>query len=193
LHDVGKPATRTVDEDGGVHFYGHPQTGVALALQVMRRLRASRLDCQLVQMVTAHHMRPGQLGLNGPVTSRAVRRYFIDLGPKGILVALFSLADHLATRGPLLGNHDEPGEKQAGSWEQHVVVVCGLLREYIRNREGILPPRLLSAEELMKRLKLSPGPAVGILLDQIAEAQAEGLIHSKEEALWFAEEKLSNP
>lgn len=190
LHDVGKPATRTVDEDGGVHFYGHPQTGVALALQVMRRLRARRQDCQLVQMVTAHHMRPGQLGLNGPVTPRAVRRYFVDLGPKGILVALFSLADHLATRGPLLGNHDEPGGTQAGSWEQHVSVVCGLLREYIRNRESILPPRLLSAEELMKRLKLSPGPVVGVLLEQIAEAQAEGLIHSKEDALWFAEEKL---
>jgi tRNA nucleotidyltransferase/poly(A) polymerase len=193
LHDVGKPATRTVDEDGAVHFYGHPQTGVALALQVMRRLRASRQDCQLVQMVTAHHMRPGQLGLNGPVTPRAVRRYFVDLGPKGILVALFSLADHLATKGPLLGNHDEPAGTQAGSWVQHVAVVCGLLREYIRNREGILPPRLLSAEELMKRLKLRPGPAIGALLDQIAEAQAEGLIHSKEEALWFAEEKLNKP
>jgi hypothetical protein len=106
---------------------------------------------------------------------------------------LFSLADHLATKGPLLGNHDEPAGTQAGSWVQHVAVVCGLLREYIRNREGILPPRLLSAEELMKRLKLRPGPAIGALLDQIAEAQAEGLIHSKEEALWFAEEKLNKP
>jgi hypothetical protein len=28
------------------------------------------------------------------------------------------------------------------------------------------------------------------LLEQIAEAQAEGVIHSKEEALWFAEEKV---
>ena len=104
LHDIGKPATRTVDEDGAVHFYGHPQTGVPLALQVMKRLKASTKDCRLVQQVTAHHMRPGQLGLSGPVTPRAVRRYFVDLGPTGISVALFSLADHLATRGPLLGS-----------------------------------------------------------------------------------------
>ena len=62
LHDIGKPATRTVDEDGAVHFYGHPQTGVPLALQVMKRLKASTKDCRLVQQVTAHHMRPGQLG-----------------------------------------------------------------------------------------------------------------------------------
>jgi len=192
LHDIGKPATRTVDEDGAVHFYGHPQTGVPLALQVMKRLKASTKDCRLVQQVTAHHMRPGQLGLSGPVTPRAVRRFFVDLGPTGILVALFSLADHLATRGPMLGSDEEEGQggSKAGSWRQHVEVVCGLLRDYIRNRERIMPPRLISAEELMKRLQLSPGPIVGELLEQIAEAQAEGVIHSKEEALWFAEEKL---
>ncbi|TME13768.1 MAG: HD domain-containing protein [Chloroflexi bacterium] len=192
LHDIGKPATRTVDEDGAVHFYGHPQTGVPLALQVMKRLKASTKDCRLVQQVTAHHMRPGQLGLSGPVTPRAVRRFFVDLGPTGIFVALFSLADHMATRGPMLGSDEEEGQggSKAGSWRQHVEVVCGLLRDYIRNRERIMPPRLISAEELMKRLQLSPGPIVGELLEQIAEAQAEGVIHSKEEALWFAEEKL---
>jgi len=190
LHDIGKPATRTSDEDGAVHFYGHPQAGVPLALQVMKRLRASTQDSRLVQLVTAHHMRPGQLGLNGAVTPRAVRRYFADLGPTGILVALFSLADHLATRGPSLGSNEEVGGAKGSSWEQHVVVVCGLLREYIRNRESILPPRLMSGEELMKRLKLSPGPIVGALLELIAEAQAEGRIHSREEALWLAEEWL---
>ncbi len=181
LHDIGKPATRTVDEDGAVHFYGHPQTGVPLALQVMKRLKASTKDCR------------SQLGLSGPVTPRAVRRFFVDLGPTGIFVALFSLADHLATRGPLLGSDEEEGQggSKAGSWRQHVEVVCGLLRDYIRNRERIMPPRLISAEELMKRLQLSPGPIVGELLEQIAEAQAEGVIHSKEEALWFAEEKVS--
>ena len=140
LHDIGKPATRTVDEDGAVHFYGHPQTGVPLALQVMKRLKASTKDCRLVQQVTAHHMRPGQLGLSGPVTPRAVRRFFVDLGPTGIFVALFSLADHLATRGPLLGSAEEEGQggSKAGSWRQHVEVVCGLLRDYIRNSGEII-------------------------------------------------------
>jgi poly(A) polymerase len=190
LHDIGKPATRTVGEDGAVHFYGHPQAGVPLSLQVMKQLRASTQDSRLVQLVTAHHMRPGQLGLNGAVTPRAVGRYFADLGPTGILVALFSLADHLATRGPLLGSNEEVEGSKASSWKQHVAVVCGLLREYIRNRESILPPRLMSGEELMKRLKLSPGPIVGELLELIAEAQAEGRIHSREEALWLAEEWL---
>jgi poly(A) polymerase len=184
LHDIGKPATYAAGEDGSIHFYNHPQVGVSLAEQIMRRLSASTQDRRLVQQVVAHHMRPGQLGQDSPVTPRAIRRYFLDLGPNGILVALFSLADHLATFGP---------RPLTASWERHTAVVRLLLETYVRERERILPPRLLSADELMRRLKLNPGPLVGELLDEIAEAQAEGRIHSREEALWLAEERLHHP
>ncbi len=181
LHDVGKPVTYKVDKDGCVHFYHHQQAGVPLAQQVMKQLGASTQDHRLVELVTAHHMRPGQLAQADVVTPRAIRRFFVDLGPTGIAVALFSLADHLATLGP---------QPLTDAWEQHVAVVRLLLVRYIRERESILPPRLVSAEELMRRLKLEPGPQVGQLLDQIAEAQAEGMVRSKEEALWWAEEWL---
>ena len=182
LHDIGKTVTYSKDEDGGIHFYNHPQAGVPLVEQVMRRLCASTQDRRLAQLVSAHHMRPGQLGQDGPVTPRAIRRYFVDLGPTGIYVALFSLADHLATLGP---------QPVTNSWERHLGVVRLLLTSYIRERERILPPRLISPEELMRRLNLEPGPLVGQLLDLIAEAQAEGTIHSKEEALWLAEERMN--
>jgi len=182
LHDIGKPATYTTGEDGSIRFYTHPQTGAPMALQIMRRLSASTKDRRLAQLVAAHHMRPGQLGQDGEVTPRAIRRFFVDLGPTGIAVALFSLADHLATLGP---------QPLTDAWERHLSVVSLLLTRYIRERDSILPPRLLSPEELMRRLKLEPGPLVGQLLEAIAEAQSEGLIHSKEEALWLAEEHLS--
>ena len=182
LHDIGKPATYTVAEDGSIRFYMHPQVGAPLALQITKRLSASTKDRRLAQLVAAHHMRPGQLGQDGEVTPRAIRRYFVDLGPAGIAVALFSLADHLATFGP---------QPLTSAWERHLSVVSLLLTRYIRERDSILPPRLLSPEELMRRLKLEPGPLVGQLLEAIAEAQAEGTIHSKEESLWLAEERLA--
>lgn len=181
LHDIGKPATYSTDEEGLVHFYGHPQVGVPIAQQVMKRLSASTQDRRLVQQVVGHHMRPGQVGQTGPLTPRAIRRYFVDLGPIGIAVAVFSLADHLATCGP---------QPLTSAWERHVAVVCQLLIQYIRHRESILPALIITPEELMRRLKLSPGPHIGYLLECLAEAQAEGLIHSKEEAFWLAEEKL---
>ena len=181
LHDIGKPTTYSSDEEGAIHFYNHPLAGVSIVEQVMRRLCASTQDRRQAQLVAAHHMRPGQLGHDGPVTLRAVRRYFVDLGPAGIYVALFSLADHLATLGP---------QPTGDAWRRHLSVVRQLLTSYIRERDRILPPRLISPEELMRRLKLEPGPIVGQLLDLISEAQAEGKIHSKEEAVWFAEEHL---
>jgi tRNA nucleotidyltransferase/poly(A) polymerase len=181
LHDIGKPVTYSRDEWGAIHFYNHPLAGVPLVEQVMRRLCASTQDRRLAQLVAAHHMRPGQLGQNGPVTLRAIRRYFVDLGPEGIHVALFSLADHLAALGP---------QPAGDTWRRHLGVVRQLLTSYIRERDSILPPRLISPEELMRRLKLEPGPIIGQLLDLISEAQTEGKIHSKEEALWFAEEHL---
>src|SRR5205823_6800490 len=61
LHDVGKPVTYAVDDEGNIHFYGHPQAGVGLAQQIMQRLSASTHDRRMVQQVVAHHMRPGQL------------------------------------------------------------------------------------------------------------------------------------
>lgn len=182
LHDIGKSVTYTTAEDGSIRFYAHPQMGAPIALHITRRLNASVRDRRLAQLVAAHHMRPGQLGQDGEVTPRAIRRYFVDLGPADIAVALFSLADHLATFGP---------QPLTDAWERHLSVVNVLLTRYIRERDSILPPRLLSPEELMRRLKLDPGPLVGQLLEAIAEAQSEGTISSKEEALWLAEERLS--
>ncbi len=180
LHDIGKPVTHAVDANGNITFYHHPQAGVPLAQQIMGRLHASTADRRLVQQVVAHHMRPGQLSQDA-VSERAIRRYFVDLGPTGIIVALISLSDHLAMRGPAqLTEH----------WRRHLATVRLLLTRYIRERERILPPRLLQADELMRRLDITPGPIVGQLLEAIAEAQAEGKVHSKEEALWLAEEKL---
>ncbi|GLV59482.1 polynucleotide adenylyltransferase [Dictyobacter sp. S3.2.2.5] len=182
LHDIGKPITRVVDEAGNITFYHHPQAGVPLAQQITQRLGISTQDKRLIQQVVAHHMRPGQLS-STTVTPRAIRRYFVDMGPNGIYVALVSLADHLAMRGP---------EPLTIHWQRHLATVRTLLTRYIREREQILPPRLIQSEELIRHFQLQPGPLIGQLLEAIAEAQAEGEVHSKEEVLWFAEEKLQH-
>ncbi|HET8842315.1 MAG TPA: HD domain-containing protein, partial [Ktedonobacteraceae bacterium] len=181
LHDIGKPPTYTVDDQGAIHFYGHPQVGSPIANDIMRRLSASTADRRLAQMVAAHHMRPGQLSQEETITPRALRRYFIDLGPTGVIVALFSLADHLATLGP---------QPLTASWARHLSTVRLLLTRYIREQERILPPRLVRADELISRLKLSPGPLIGQLLEMIAEAQTEGRISSREEAVLLAKEYM---
>jgi poly(A) polymerase len=182
LHDIGKTTTYTVSAEGDIRFYGHPQAGIPLTQRILRRLNASIQERRLAQQVAGHHMRPGQLSRD-TVTQRAIRRYFVDLGPTGISVALISLADHLAMRGP---------EPLTSSWERHLATVRILLNTYIRERERILPPRLIQPDELIRRLNLTPGPIIGKLLEAIAEAQTENRLHSKEEALWLAEEILQD-
>ena len=180
LHDIGKTTTYTISDEGDIRFYGHPQAGIPLVQQILRRLSASVQERRLAQQVAGHHMRPGQLSRD-TLTQRAIRRYFVDLGPTGIYVALISLADHLAMRGP---------EPLTPSWERHLATVRLLLNAYIRKRESILPPRLIQPDELIHRLNLTPGPIIGKLLEAIAEAQTDGKLHSKEEAIWLAEEIL---
>ncbi len=180
LHDIGKTTTQVIQEDDKITFYGHPQAGIPLVHTIARRLSLSTQDQRLIRQVVANHMRPGQLS-HDPITARAVRRYFVDLGPVGIPVTLVSLADHLAMRGP---------EPLTEAWENHLATVRLLLTRYIREREVTLPPHLVQPEELIRKLNLEQGPIIGQLLEQIAEARADGLIHSKEDAFWFAEEKL---
>ncbi len=180
LHDIGKTTTQVIQEDGKITFYGHPQAGVPLVQSIARRLSLSTQDQRLIRQVVANHMRPGQLS-HDPITPRAVRRYFVDLGPVGVPVALVSLADHLAMRGP---------DPLTDAWTHHLATVRLLLTRYIREREVTLPPHLVQPEELMRKLDLTPGPIIGQLLEQIAEARADGLIHSKEDAFWFAQEQL---
>nr|MBA2680152.1 HD domain-containing protein [Ktedonobacteraceae bacterium] len=139
LHDIGKTVTYTMNEAGNITFYHHPQAGVPLAQHITRRLSMKIQDRRLVQQVVAHHMRPGQLS-HDEITERAIRRYFVELGPMGIHVGLISLADHLAMRGPdALTDH----------WNRHLATVRLLLTRYIHERDRILPPRLIQGEELM--------------------------------------------
>ena len=59
LHDVGKSATFTIDENGRGHFYGHAKVGATMADSILRRLKApTALREQVVQLVEQHMNRP---------------------------------------------------------------------------------------------------------------------------------------
>ena len=42
LHDIGKPATKSVYDTGRIRFLGHHEEGARIAAQVLTRLRFSR-------------------------------------------------------------------------------------------------------------------------------------------------------
>ncbi len=77
FHDIGKPATFSMGEDGQGHFYGHPKVSAALAEQILVRLRApKRLREAVVRLVRVH---------DWPLSTepRLIRRRLQQLGEEG--------------------------------------------------------------------------------------------------------------
>ena len=176
LHDNAKPQTKVSHPDGSITFYGHQELGADIAAQILRRLRLSRTDAAYVVLVVREHMRPGQLRTSEVITARAVARLFRDMGDAGPDLLLHELADHLAAQGP---------NSSPAGWDAHLAFVEALLTSYYS-----LPPKrrvpLLDGRDLMAALGLAPGPLVGALLREIAEAQAAGELNTREEALALA-------
>jgi putative nucleotidyltransferase with HDIG domain len=178
LHDIGKPARRTVEPDGEIWFIGHEHTGADMTAPIVERLKLANREMEMVCRMVRHHLRPGFLSREPVITRRAVYRFFKDLGNDGPACLLVWWADRMATRGPM-SRLDQLSEQRG--------VVEELLNAYFfKSEEVVRPPRLIDGHALMEALRLKPGPLVGTLLGAIEEAQAEGLVRTKEEALALA-------
>ena len=99
LHDIGKPATYHVREDGRVTFMGHDRLGQEMVREICRRLRMSVRLCRFLEAVTRHHLVLGFVVHERPLDRRDVYRYLERTSPVEVEVTLLSVADRLATRG----------------------------------------------------------------------------------------------
>lgn len=55
LHDIGKPPTRSVDEDSRVHFYNHEVAGTSLVYKWMKEYKFTREQIEYVCKMVRHH------------------------------------------------------------------------------------------------------------------------------------------
>ena len=72
LHDSGKPACKTVDEQGIGHFRGHPKASLALSRKLLPRLRFSSADTERILLLVERHDTP--LGDNEKLVRRSLSR-----------------------------------------------------------------------------------------------------------------------
>jgi poly(A) polymerase len=80
LHDIGKPATRKHEPDGGVSFHHHEVVGAKMTRKRMRALKYSKQMTDDVSQLVYLHLRFHGYG-DGAWTDSAVRRYVTDAGP----------------------------------------------------------------------------------------------------------------
>lgn len=181
LHDLGKPITREERGPGEATFHRHDLAGSDLARAACRDLGLSKNEAGLVALLVREHMRPffllGDLR-RGRLSNRAVRRLLMAAGEHLPGLMALALADTMAGRGP-----QRPPEV-----EGQLRLLYAQVAE-LRDRElaaALAAPPLVSGHDLMNSLGLESGPLLGRVLRRVREAQLDGQIKSKEEALDFA-------
>lgn len=171
LHDIAKPVTSTVDpQSGSIHFYGHEKMGAEMASRILARLKFSNKDADaIVQAVYCHMQFKDALQMKKSTLRRMLMRENFDL----------ELQLH---RLDCLGSH------------QQLDIYAYLVEQAreLENQPAIRPP-LLKGEDLIA-LGVKPGPEMGKLLHELREKQLQDELKSRDEALKWMRERLSeNP
>ena len=74
FHDIGKPETFTIDENGSGHFYGHPIVSEEITEKVMRRMKFDNATLKnVLQLVENHDNRIS-------VSEKGARKLLRDFG-----------------------------------------------------------------------------------------------------------------
>lgn len=161
LHDVGKPASRTVGEDGVPHFYGHDDLGAPMAEAILRRLRMPSALAEHVTAAVRNHMR---FAFVQKMRTAKLRRMIGD--PNFPLELELHRLDCSACHG-FLDNY---------------VWLLDRMNELAAAGEQILPEPLLNGHDLIRQ-GIRPGPEMGRLLNALRDLQLDGTVSSREEAM----------
>jgi putative nucleotidyltransferase with HDIG domain len=164
LHDVGKPPTFRVAER--IRFDGHVEAGVQLAHRILCRLRFSRDEMEQVEALVHNHMKFKDVGQ----MKESTLKRFLRMPGFDEHLELHRLDVLSSNRN--LANYDAVKQKLEQFSEAH-----------------LKPPRLVTGEDLMEA-GYQPGPQFGEILAAVEDAQLEGEIGSREEALRLVREKF---
>jgi poly(A) polymerase len=171
LHDIGKPATRKHEPNGGVSFHHHEVVGAKMTRKRMRDLKYSKQMIEDVSQLVYLHLRFHGYG-GGKWTDSAVRRYVTDAGP--LLPRLHKLvrAD-CTTRNKrraagLQANYDDLEER---------IAELAAKEDLARVRPD------LNGNEIMEILGIPAGPEVGQAWQYLKELRLDRGPLSREDAV----------
>ena len=169
LHDVGKPPTLSVRER--IRFDNHVEVGAEMAQAICARLRLSTRETERVVELVRHHLRFKDF----PRMRRSTQLRFLRMEGFEEHLELHRL-DCLASHGDLT-NYE---------------LAQRLLAE--TPAEQIKPAPLLSGNDLIAQ-GYTPGPLFKEILQAVEDAQLEGKLHTREDALRLVAEQfpLSRP
>jgi len=170
LHDIGKPATYSLDPaEGRIRFSGHDRVGAEMTLKVMERLRFSREIIDATVDAVANHM------MFKDVQSMRVARLKRFMSHRHFDEEMeLHRVDCTSSHG-MLDNYDFLKQKA----------------EEFAN-EPLIPPPLINGRDLLA-MGWKPGPKLGEILEAVQTRQLEGTLTSREEALAWVKTEFPAP
>jgi poly(A) polymerase len=166
LHDAGKPPTFRLAER--IRFDGHVEKGVEMAETILRRLRFSNDETALTLALIAQHMRWRDLER----MKESTLKRFLRLADFDLHLELHRL-DCLASHRSLV-HYDYAVRRRAALGE-----------------EAVRPVPLLRGADLIED-GFTPGPLFKRILTAVEDAQLEGRVATREEALALARELVQS-
>lgn len=162
LHDAAKPITRSVDDRGEVHFYGHELVGARQARKLLRNLKADKRTEQHVARMVELHQRPSVYDARS-WTDAAVRRLALEAGE--VLNDLIDLAAADVTSGK--AHKQRQARERVEQLRQHI---ARLEAEQALNE--IQSP--LDGNALMAMFDRPPGRWIAEVKDHLREMVIDG-------------------
>ncbi|MCY4078779.1 MAG: hypothetical protein OXF54_00925 [Caldilineaceae bacterium] len=208
LHDTGKANSPSGDNgsgDGRQNAAGHQELSAEIAGSRVESYRFSRREVLLAESVARMHSVPRRLVKALPkdeehIGPRAAYRFFRDAGS---VVAGHQFVHGLGSGGPrqpldgldvtlqAVSDLQATGLERGDGWGRFLKAAEGLFCYALTRPAAHLAAPLVDGHRLMEHLGLAPGPKVGTILGELAEAQASGTIANVNEAMKLAEDLLA--
>ena len=169
--------------NGRVTFIGHDTAGEEVISVICRRLRTSERLREFLGAIARHHLVLGFLVHERPLDKAAVYHYLRTCSPVEVEVTVLSCADRLATRGK---NADR-------AIELHLELARELMEAALEWRASGPTKPAVRGNELAKELGMEPGPELGALLAELAEARYTGEATTPDEAVALARRLRQTP
>jgi tRNA nucleotidyltransferase/poly(A) polymerase len=179
LHDIGKPSSRSLDDKGHAHFYGHAVKGAGLARNICRRLHMSIRQQQWIETVIRYHQRPLSLFLaqqRHRLRPRSMGRFFRQCGQLTPYVLIHGMADAEGKQGPGAENNE-------ALYDFYI----HLLSTYLEPISRSLPVPVVNGNDVMDIFNIPPSPLLGRILNKVKELQMAGALTEREQAIrWIS-------
>ena len=164
LHDIAKPQTKRIIK-GDATFYNHDLVGAKVTAKIMSRLKFSKADTDKVVILIKNHMFYYNVG---EVTESSVRRLIRKVGEENLADLIdLRIADRLGSGVPKAKPYKLRHLEYMMEKVRHDAVSVKMLK--------------INGDDLIKLLKIEPGPKIGAILDVLlSEVIEDQKLNNKE-------------